>query len=63
MVRLFSNGCRDETIIYYNTFLSFQLIWVDDVVDELDTALGKLKTTVSKIDFYFFNQFIIKMQF
>jgi hypothetical protein len=35
-------------------FLSFQSIWVDDVIDELDTALGKSKTTVSRIGFYSF---------
>jgi hypothetical protein len=32
-------------------FLSIQSIWADDVTDQLDSAWGKLKTTVSKGDF------------
>ena len=32
-------------------FLSIQSIWADDIIDELDAAWGKLKTTVSKGDF------------
>ena len=32
-------------------FFSIQSIWADDIIDELDAAWGKLKTTVSKGDF------------